>query len=128
VPVVGAVDGGGRTAAQSDGVLIVSSIRVTAMFLASARPSMVTPAPTVIEARAMMVPAKTGPLIVAEVATCQKTLQPCSSRGAGSLTKTTELITSVVSAVPTLKIQTASGSPCAFRVSWPLTSSDDEAV
>jgi hypothetical protein len=115
-------DGGGRVAQL--GLLIVSSSRVTAPLRASARPVMVAACCTVIEVRARMVPTKTEDvLMVAELPTCQKTLQ-----AEAPLTRTTELPTSVMSVeAGAWKIQTAFGSPPASRVSAPSTSSDDVA-
>ena len=110
---------------QAAGTLMVSSLRVTSPFRASARPSMVTAPGIVIEVRARMVPWKGVPVLsVAELPTCQKTLQAWAP-----LVRTTELpVGSVMSAEGTWKTQTASASPPAFRVSVPKTSSDDEAL
>jgi hypothetical protein len=115
-------DGGGRLGQL--GLLIVSSSRVTAPLRASARPVMVTACCTVIELRARMVPTKVDDVFrVAELPTCQKTLQALAP-----LTRTTELPTSAVSVeAGAWKIQTALGSPPASRVSAPSTSSDDVA-
>jgi hypothetical protein len=44
------------------------------------------------------------------------------------LVRTTELAEPVVSAEPTWKMKTAFELPCAFRVSAPLSSSEDEAL
>jgi hypothetical protein len=106
------------------GTLIVSSSRVTAPLRARARPVMVAPCCTEIELRAKMVPTKTEDVLrVAELPTFQKTLQAWAP-----FSRTTELPTSVMSVeAGAWKIQTASGSPCAFRVSAPSTSSDDVA-
>jgi hypothetical protein len=106
------------------GTLIVSSSSVTAPLRARARPVMVAPCCTEIEVRARMVPTKTEDVLrVAELPTFQKTLQAWAP-----FSRTTELPTSVMSVeAGAWKIQTASGSPCAFRVSAPLTSSDDVA-
>jgi hypothetical protein len=58
---------------QAD-ALIVSSIRVTSPFCASSLPSTVTAEPTVIDVKAMTVPAKVEPPSnPAELPTCQKT-------------------------------------------------------
>lgn len=65
----------GPDAAQVERV-IVSLIKVTWPFRASARPLSVTPSFIVIDVRARMVPAKVEPdPSVAELVTCQKTLQ-----------------------------------------------------
>jgi hypothetical protein len=106
------------------GTVMVSSSRVTAPLRARARPVMVAPCCTVIEVRAKMVPTKTDDVLrVAELPTSQKTLQAWAP-----LARTTELSTSVTSVeAGAWKIQTASGLPCAFSLSAPLTSSDDEA-
>src|SRR5512141_191326 len=57
-------------------LVMVSSIRVTSPLRASARPSSVTPVAIVIEVRARIVPTKVEPEPrVAELVTCQKTLQ-----------------------------------------------------
>jgi hypothetical protein len=71
-----------------------------------------------------MVPTKTEDvLMVAELPTCQKTLQAWAP-----LVRTTELPTSVISVeAGAWKIQTAFGLPCALRVSAPSTSSDEVA-
>ena len=75
------------------GTVIVSSSRVTAPLRARARPMMVAPCCTVIELRARMVPTKTEDVLrVAELPTCQKTLQAWAP-----LARTTELPTSVTS-------------------------------
>ena len=61
---------------------------------------------------------------VAELPTCQKTLQAWAP-----LVRTTELAESVVSVEEgAWKIKTAFGSPCASRVSDPPTSSEEEAL
>ena len=110
---------------QAAGTVMVSSSRVTAPLRASARPMMVSPVCTVIEVRARMVPWKAEPVpSVAELPTCQKTLQAWAP-----LVRTTELAESVMSVEEgAWKMQTAFGSPPAFRVSAPPTSSDDEAL
>jgi hypothetical protein len=48
-------------AGQGGGTVMVSSSRVTAPFLARARPLMVSPVVTVMEARARMLPRKEDP-------------------------------------------------------------------
>ena len=123
-PVLVGVPVGGVLVAQL-GTLMVSSSRVTAPLRASARPVMVSPVSTVIEVKARMVPWKAVPVLsVAELPTCQKTLQAWAP-----LVRTTELPAGSVRSVEgAWKIQTASGLPPAFRVSAPETSSDDEAL
>jgi hypothetical protein len=118
-----AVGVGVGVVAQRDAVM-VSSSRVTAPLRASARPWMVSPVCTVIDVRARMLPAKVEFVpSVAELPTCQKTLQAWAP-----LVRTTELAESVVSVEEgAWKIQTAFGSPCASRVSDPPTSSEEEA-
>ena len=122
--VVGGVELGGVVVMQL-GTVMVSSSRVTAPLRASARPVMVSPVCTVIEVRARILPWKAEPVpMVAELPTCQKTLQAWAP-----LVRTTELPESVRSVEEgAWKIQTAFGSPPAFRVSAPETSSDDEAL
>ena len=72
---------------QETGLVTVSLIRVTSPFLASARPLSVTPLFVVMDVRARMVPTKVEPdPSVAELVTCQKTLQ-----GWPPLMKATEL-------------------------------------
>jgi hypothetical protein len=62
-------------------LVIVSCIRVTVPLRASSRPSMETPSATVIDVRAMTVPAKLEPdPRVAELVTCRKTLQGWAPR------------------------------------------------
>ena len=106
------------------GAAILSVSRVTDPLRARARPWMVSPVCTVIDVRARMLPAKVEFVpSVAELPTCQKTLQ-----ARAPFVRTTELAESVVSVDGAWKIQTAFGSPCAFRVSAPETSSDEEAL
>jgi hypothetical protein len=106
------------------GTVMLSSSRVTSPLRASARPEIVSPVVTVIDVRARMVPVKVDPVPrVAELPTCQKTLQAWAP-----LLRITVLAESVRSIDPTWKMKTAFGSFCASRVSAPLTSSDDEAL
>ena len=71
----GGVGGVGVVAAHVD-VVMVSVSNVTAPLLASTRPSTVTSVVTVMEVRARMVPRKLESVpSVAELPTCQKTLQ-----------------------------------------------------
>jgi hypothetical protein len=103
---------------------MVSSSSVTDPLRASARPWMVSPVCTVIDVRARMLPTKVEFVpSVAELPTCQKTWQAWAP-----LVRMTELAVSVVSVEGAWKIQTALGSPPAFRVSAPPTSSEEEAL
>src|ERR1019366_4543060 len=78
-------------------IVFVSS--VTAPLRASTRPSTVAPVVTVMLDRAMTVPRKLEPVpIVAELPTCQNTLQACAS-----LIGLTELPEPVVSVDPAWK-------------------------
>jgi hypothetical protein len=85
---------------------------------------MVSPVVAVIDAWARMVPVKVDPVPrVAELPTCQKTLQAWAP-----LTRSMLLAESVVSVEPAWKMKTAFASPCASSVSEPPTSSDDGAL
>ena len=117
-------DGDGLGEAPQLGTVIVSSSRVTAPFRASARPMMVSPVVTVIDCSARMLPVKAECVpSVAELPTCQKTLQ-----GSAPLMRRTSLAESVTSVEPTWKMKTASGLPCASSVSVPPTSSEVVAL
>jgi hypothetical protein len=106
------------------GTVIVSSSRVTAPFRASTRPVMVSPVCTAIEVRARMVPAKAELVLrVAELPTCQKTLQAWAP-----LVSRTLVPVSVPRVEPAWKMKTAFGSPSASSVSEPPTSSEDVAL
>ena len=106
------------------GTVITSSSRVTAPFRASTRPVMVSPVCTVIEVRAKMVPWKVELVFrVAELPTCQNTLQACAPPVSRIL-----LPVLVPRVEPAWKMNTAPGTPCASRVSDPPTSSDDVAL
>jgi hypothetical protein len=86
---------------------------------ARARPSTVTPVVTVIDVRAMIVPLNTDPVpSVAELPTCQKTLQ-ASAR----LIRLTLLAEAVNRAEVTWKMKTALGSPWPSNVRVPLSAS-----
>ena len=75
VPVGVGVGVGGEVVAQFAAVIVLSS-RVTAPVRASARPSMLAPVVTVIDCWARMLPTKVVFVpSVAELPTCQKTLQ-----------------------------------------------------
>jgi hypothetical protein len=100
------------------------SSSVTAPILARARPWISVPVVTVMDWSAMMVPTKVEFVpSVAELPTCQNTLQGCAP-----LTRMTLLAEAVVSVDPAWKIQTAFGSPLALRVRAPVRPIDDEAV
>jgi hypothetical protein len=99
--------------------MTVSLIRVTVPFRASTRPDTVTPLFSVIDVVAMMVPAKLEPEPrVAELVTCQKTLQ-----GWAPLTKRTELDEAVMRSDVAWNTQTESGSFSPSSVSVPVRSS-----
>jgi hypothetical protein len=105
-------------AAHVDRVIVFVS-KVTAPFRASARPSIVAPVVTVIDVKAMIVPLNAEPVpIVAELPTCQKTLQDCAPP-----LRTTLLPVAVVSVEPAWKIQTSLDEP--ERVSVPVRPSAD---
>jgi hypothetical protein len=106
----------GSCAAHVD-VVMVSVSNVTAPLLASTRPSTVTPVVTVMEVRARMVPRKLESVpSVAELPTCQKTLQDWAS-----LIKLTWLADAVVSVEPAWKTKTALGSPPPLSVRAPVS-------
>ena len=87
--------------------VITSVSNVTAPFLASARPSRLTPVVIVIDVSAMMFPLKTEFVPrVAELPTCQKTLQ-----AEAPLARTIWLPLPVVSVDAIWKMNTASGLP-----------------
>jgi len=124
--VGGAVVGGGLVggAVAQLGTVIVSSSRVTAPLRASARPAMVSPVCTEIDARARMLPVKAEPVPrVAELPTCQNTLQAWAPP-----VRTTLVAEAVMSVDGAWKMKTAFGSPPASRVSDPLTSSEEDAL
>ena len=119
VSVGGGTVGGG---AQSTGcMMLVSS--VTAAFCASALPARLALVFMVMLVFAKIFPTNIEAVpTVAELPTCQKTLQPGP---APPLIKMTDEPEAVVSALPTLKIQTALGSPRAFKVRIPVNAADD---
>jgi hypothetical protein len=121
--VVGGGVVGGVTVAQV-GAVIVSSSRLTCPLRASARPAMVSPVSTEIDVRARMVPVKAECVPrVAELPTCQNTLHAWAP-----LVSMTLLAESVMSVEGAWKMKTALGSPPAFRVSDPPTSSEEDAL
>jgi hypothetical protein len=124
VGVVVVVVGVGVGVVVQSGTVMTSWSRVTAAVRASARPVILTPVVTVIEASAMMVPRKVELVPrVAELPTCQKTLQ-----GEAPPVRRIELADAVIRVEGTWKIQTAAGSPCAFRVRLPLICSEVTAL
>jgi hypothetical protein len=114
-----AVGDGVGVAVEHVDLMIVSLIKVTLPFRASARPSIVTPLFIVMEVRARMVPAKLEPdPSVAELVTCQKTLQ-----GWPPLTKRMELDDDVMRSDVAWKTQTGFASFWPSSVSVPVRSS-----
>jgi hypothetical protein len=91
---------------------------VTAPPRAKTRPSIITPAPTVIDTAARMLPrnAESAPS-VAELPSCQKTLQAWAVP-----TRLTMLFAAVMTVVAERKMKIASGSPCASSVTVPVMS------
>jgi hypothetical protein len=104
------------------GVVIVSESSVTAPLRASTRPCIVTPVVTVMLCIAMIVPSKLeADPSVAELPTCQNTLQACAP-----LIRSIWLALAVVSVlVFAWKTNTASGLPPASRVSAPVRPIDE---
>jgi hypothetical protein len=105
--VGGMITGGATTdnAVQLD-VVNVSLMSVTSPFRANARPWTVTPFASVMDVRARIVPTKVEPEPrVAELVTCQKTLQELPP-----LMKTTRLVDAVMRSDVAWKIQTEFGS------------------
>jgi hypothetical protein len=99
------------------GEVKVSSSRLTWPFRASARPATVVSVVTVIDVNAMIVPVKVEAVPnVAELPTCQKTLQACAS-----LMTLTLLAVAVTNVDATWKMNTALGFPWPFNVRVPLT-------
>ena len=106
--------------AQLDVVIVLVSM-VTAPSRASSLPWIVAPVFAVMDAKAMMVPTKRGPVpSVAEEPTCQKTLHACAP-----LTSRTVVFDSVISVEPIWKMNTALGSPRALSVTLPDDSSNE---
>ena len=115
----GAILGSGAAAGGHVELPMTFVSSVTAPFRASARPLIVAPVVTVIDSRAMIVPAKADPVpIVAELPICQETLQ-----GPAPPMKTTLLPEAVVSVEPAWKIQTSLDPP--ESVSAPVSPSED---
>jgi hypothetical protein len=118
LPSVGAEASG---TLHMDGLITLLSI-VTATLRAKALPDTVAPVFSVMLSSASMFPTKLVVVpIVAELPTCQNTLQSWPP-----LITTTEELEPVVSVLPIWKTQTALGSPPALRVSTPEFSTDDE--
>jgi hypothetical protein len=110
-----------EVARRQVGTVIVLSSIVTAPPSASARPLMVAPVSSVIEAVARIVPAKLVVVpSVAELPTCQKTLHACAP-----FSRVTELDDAVVRVDPASKMKTESGLPAPFRVTAPVNPMDD---
>jgi hypothetical protein len=99
------------------GRVIVFVSRVTAPLRASTRPDTLALVWTLIEVRARMLPTKFVPVPrVAELPTCQNTLQAWAP-----LMSATVLFDAVINVEPAWKTNTASGSPCALRVTVPVS-------
>jgi len=96
---------------------------VTAPLRANTLPSTVAPVVTVIDAKARMFPTKAEYVpIVAELPTCQKTLQTWAP-----LVRLTTLYDAVTSVDAALKMKTALGSPLPLRVRVPVISNVPDA-
>jgi hypothetical protein len=108
--------------AQTNGVtLFVSS--VTAPFRARALPARLAPVFMVILVNARIFPTNAEFVsIVAELPTCQNTLQPAPGR---LFLKTTVELGAVVSVLPISKTQIALGSPRVSRIRVPVIAADD---
>ncbi len=110
----------GGTAATHTGFVTVLESTVTAPLRASTRPSTFAPVVIVVDVKETMVPLKIEFVpSVAELPTCQMTLQACVP-----LRRTMELAPAVVSVEADLNIKTASGSFCASRVSVPVIANE----
>ena len=123
--IVGVVDGviDDVTVLQV-GVVMRLSSRVTAPFRASTRPATLVPVSTVIDVRARMLPTNLFVVpSVAELPTCQNTLQAWAPP-----IKSTVLPDAVVRVEPAWKMNTALGSPSAFRVTVPVSPIDEVAL
>ena len=103
---------------QAGGAVMALASRVTAPLRASTRPCTVASVSSVAEVRAMMVPTKVLDVFsVAELLTCQNTLQACAP-----LVSWTTLFEAVTRSDDAWKTNTAFGSP------WPLRTSGLAAV
>jgi hypothetical protein len=99
------------------GRLIVLVSRLTCPLRARTLPDREALVCSVIEVRARMFPTKFVPVPrVAELPTCQNTLQACAP-----LINPTVLLEAVISVEPAWKMNTAWGSPCALRVTVPVS-------
>jgi hypothetical protein len=99
------------------GRVILLLSRLTWPLRANTRPSTMVPVVTEIEVSAMMVPTKVELVpSVAELPTCQKTLH-----GEAPLMRLTVLLDAVINVDPAWKMKTALGSPCASRVTVPVS-------
>jgi hypothetical protein len=104
-----------------EGGEIESASRVTAPLRARTAPDTVTPDVTVMELNARMVPVKPESVpSVAELPTCQYTLQACAP-----FVRLTWLAVAVVSDEPAWKMKTALGSPCPSSVRVPVRPTED---
>ena len=93
---------------------------VTAPLRARALPDKLAPVVRVMLVSATMLPGREEPVPkVAELLTCQNTPQP----GAPLMRRTEEPL-AVVSVLPTLKMKTAFGLPCASSVSVPVNAAE----
>jgi hypothetical protein len=120
-PVPPVVPGAAVVAGEQLCLAMVLASKVTDPFRASARPSTFVPVFTVIEVKARMLPLKREVVpSVAELPTCQKTLQAWASPRS-----TTRLPDAVVTVEPNQKMKTAWGSPWASSVRSPVRPSDD---
>lgn len=114
----------GDTITQFVCAVILSLRSVTAAFNAYSPPETLTPAFTVIEVKARILPAKTVAVpSVAEDSTCQKMLHAFAP-----LMRITDEAVAVVSVDLTWKIKTASGLFCPSRISVPVIPTDEDAV
>lgn len=103
------------------GIVTVFVSRVTAPLIANSRPSTVASVVAVMSVSAKRFPRKTELVPrVAELPTCQKTLHACVP-----LISATVLDDDVISVDPAWKTKTASGSPCASRVTVPDSAIDE---
>lgn len=103
------------------GMVTVFVSRVTAPLIANRRPSTVASVVAVMSVSANRFP-RNSELVprVAELPTCQKTLHACVP-----LINATVLDDDVISVDPAWKTKTASGSPCASRVTVPDRAIDE---
>ena len=117
-PAPGAPDEPGAPGAPVTHVFVIlSPIKVTLPFRASARPFSVTPLASVIDVRAMIVPMKVEPdPRVAELVTCQKTLHEFAP-----LMSFTELPDAVTRSDAAWKTQTELGSFWPSSVKVPVS-------